>query len=243
MLHRLFWSAFCVIHCLNEADSARKGMVIKMKNEYYPFVNIPLPYAYDALEPFIDEKTMRLHHDRHLQTYIDNLNKILFENPSLQRMSLTEMLKNINSLPPSVRTEIKNNAGGVYNHRFFFDEMTDEKDTELSDGLLKAIEACFGSVEKFKEMFKKQALSVFGSGYVWLVFDGKGLKIITLPNQDSPLSYGFCPLLTVDVWEHAYYLKHYNVRAAYIDDWFNTVDWRTVSKNYGRCIGKNLSYM
>ena len=165
-------------------------------NHYYPFVNTPLPYAYDALEPFIDKKTMFLHHNRHLQTYIDNLNSLMKENPPYQNWSLEKILYCWSGLPADIRVSFKNNSGGIYNHRFFFEGMAD-----------------------------KAGLSVFGSGYVWLVHCRGKLMITQTANQDTPLDQGECPLLNLDVWEHAYYLKHYNVRAAYIDDWFHVINW------------------
>lgn len=196
-----------------------------MENSFYPFTNLPLPYDYDSLEPFIDEKTMRLHHDRHLQTYIDNLNAILTNCPYLQRLSLNMILKNSSIFPYTQKNAILNNAGGIFNHRFFFDMMTPSSPKEPSGNLLAAIDACFGGFKQFKERFKKAALSVFGSGYAWLVLDRGRLKIITTPNQNTPIALGVCPVLCIDVWEHAYYLKHYNLRADYIDDWFSVINW------------------
>lgn len=203
-----------------------------MENHFYPFVNQPLPYDFDALEPYIDEKTMYLHHNRHLQTYIDNLNSILQDNPNLQRFSLTQLIKNAPALPRELGISISRNAGGVFNHRFFFNGLTPDSDGEPVGMLAKAIDKSFGSFEDFKEQFKKAALSVFGSGYAWLTYDRGRLRIITTANQNTPLTMGVCPIITIDVWEHAYYLKHYNVRSAYIDDWFNVVNWNMAEENY-----------
>lgn len=202
-----------------------------MENNCYPFENLPLPYSFDALEPFIDEKTMRLHHDKHLQTYINNLNKLLEENPRLQGLSLENLIKCKLNLPREKEIAVRNNAGGVYNHRFYFDLLKNPSDNEPSGTLLNKVECSFKSFDNFKSEFKKAALSVFGSGYAWLVSDCGKLRIVTTANQNNPLSLGLKPILTIDVWEHAYYLKHYNLRADYIDDWFNVVNWDNVSKN------------
>lgn len=201
-------------------------------NNTYPFVNTPLPYAYDALEPYIDEKTMHLHHDRHLQTYIDNLNAIIKEHPELQTWTLEGLLELSAFLPKEIRQPVINNAGGVYNHHFFFDSMTPAGKQPEENPLLAEIARQFGSLEAFQEQLKKEALAVFGSGYAWLAADGGKLKIIRTANQDTPLPLDLQPLLALDVWEHAYYLKHYNQRAAYIDDWFSVVDWEKASRRF-----------
>ena len=207
-------------------------------NEHYPFVNPPLPYAYDALEPYIDEKTMHLHHDRHLQTYVDNLNNTLKEYPELQGLSLTALLANINELPEGARRSVRNNGGGVYNHIFYFDGMSNAETRSNAGPLYYAIEDAFGSYEKFYDAFKESTLSVFGSGYAWLVVDQDGkLTIITSANQDTPVAVNAAPILGIDVWEHAYYLKHYNERAAYIDDWFQVVDWERAAMLYADTAG------
>ena len=195
-----------------------------MENRY-PYVNTPLPYAYDALEPFIDEKTMHLHHDRHLQTYIDNLNGLLRDCPALQCLPLEKLLTSPCHIPASLAVPVRNNAGGVYNHRFFFAGMAPPSGAMVRGRLYCEIDRQLGGLDRFKTLFKAQALEVFGSGYAWLVQEGGRLKITTTPNQDTPLARGQYPLLTIDVCEHAYYLKHYNQRAAYIDDWFAVVDW------------------
>lgn len=206
-------------------------------NNHYPFENPPLPYAYDALEPFIDTKTMHLHHDRHLQTYVNNLNETLKGHPELQGWSLEELLYNADSLPEDIQTPIKHNGGGVYNHIFYFDGLTNSRTRSQAGILYSAIINAFGSTEQFYNEFKDQALSVFGSGYAWLVVDNNGnLRIITLANQDTPIPLNLCPILTIDVWEHAYYLKHYNERDAYIYDWFNVVNWERAGELYMQCI-------
>lgn len=185
-------------------------------NNLYPFINTPLPYSYDAMDPYIDTKTMWLHHNRHLQAYIDNLNMLLKNLPELQKWPLEKLLTEYHELPVELQTPIRNNAGGIYNHRFFFNELARQFPR-------KDIIAFYGSVEYFKTVFKRAALSVFGSGYVWLVSEGPIPRIITTANQDVPDLKTVHPLLNLDVWEHAYYLKHYNVRADYIEDWFRIV--------------------
>ena len=202
------------------------------RNSYYPFINTPLPYSYAALEPFIDEETMYLHHDRHLQTYIDNLNRFLEEHPSLQKFSLEELLSIWRRLPCHLQTPLRNNAGGVYNHRFYFDSMTPPGSSCSAPRLFEAMSCQFGSPENFRSQFKEAALSVFGSGYAWLVLDRRRLKIVTSANQNTPLTCSRTLILNIDVWEHAYYLKHYNLRADYIDDWFRVVNWKMAENRY-----------
>ncbi len=207
-------------------------------NEHYVFVNTPLPYAYNALEPYIDEKTMKLHHDRHLQTYIDNLNNILSKYPQFQNWTLEELIINIASLPEDIQTPVRNNAGGVYNHQFYFYNLINPSYAHPIGLFNEAIMKEYGSYDAFQKQFKAAALSVFGSGYAWLVVTAAGnLKILTTQNQDTPLPLHVCPVLNIDVWEHAYYLKHYNLRADYIDDWFHVVNWDNVNKNFIRCFG------
>lgn len=207
-----------------------------MENNYYPFVNLPLPYDYDALEPFIDEKTMHLHHDRHLQTYINNLNDVIKDHPALQRLSLDQLIKVSDRLPVDIRDSVRNNAGGVYNHRLFFDGLKNPSERMPYDKLGMAIDKSFGGFDKFEAEFKKAALSVFGSGYAWLVYSQGKLKIVTTKNQDTPLSSGACPIFTIDVWEHAYYLKHYNLRADYFEDWKDVINWEKAEQNYLNCL-------
>ncbi len=204
-----------------------------MENRCYPFVNTPLPYAEEALEPFIDGLTMHLHHDRHLQTYIDDLNTLLLAQPSLRQRSLCQLLRMAPRLPSTVGVPLSRAAGGVYNHRFFFESMTPDGTQWPSGALSRALARQFGGFEAFWRAFQKAALSVFGSGYAWLCGDGRGrLLICTTANQECPITRGLCPLLTVDVWEHAYYLKHYNERAAYLTDFRRVVDWQRVAARY-----------
>lgn len=207
-----------------------------MKNEYYPFVNLPLPYEYDALEPYIDTKTMYLHHDKHLQTYIDNLNKTLESYPPLQTRSLRSLLKNVPQLPENIRQSIRNNGGGVFNHRFYFDLLARPSANYSKGQLSAAIMRTFGNHRQFKNSFKDAALSVFGSGYAWLVLNDGNLNIMTTANQNTPLEHGIEPILTIDVWEHAYYLKHYNQRAQYIENWFQVINWKQADQNFFEAI-------
>lgn len=205
-------------------------------NDHYKFVNTPLPYAYDAMEPYIDEKTMWLHHNRHLQTYIDNLNRTLAKYPPFQNWTLPQLLLNIPSLPEEIRIPVKHNAGGVFNHRFYFSGLAAPAGAQPFGALYSAIEKEYGSFKAFQNRFKEAALSVFGSGYAWLAVNAAGhLCIITTENQDTPLPLGLFPVLNLDVWEHAYYLKHYNLRTDYIEDWFHVVNWNNANKNYIRC--------
>lgn len=205
--------------------------------EHYPFVNTPLPYGYDALEPYIDEKTMHLHHDKHLQAYVDNLNAALKDRRALQEMSLEQLICIAGRLPENIGVPVSRNTGGVYNHRFYFDGMAPASDTGPGEALSAAIAVCFGGLDSFKSKFSAAAMSVFGSGYAWLAADKRGhLCIITTANQDTPLTCCLCPVMNIDVWEHAYYLKHYNQRAAYIEDWFRVVSWKTADDRYASCL-------
>lgn len=193
----------------------------------------PLPYAYDALEPYIDKETMMLHHDKHEKAYLDNLNKAISKYPELYKMGIEGMLKDLNSVPEDIRETVKNNAGGVYNHEFFWSIMSPEKNQTPAGDLLKAINRDFQSFDNFKAKFKEAALGRFGSGWAFLVKDKDGkLSIISTANQDSPISQGLTPILGIDVWEHAYYLKYQNKRGDYIDNWWNVVNWKQAENNY-----------
>ncbi len=193
----------------------------------------PLPYAYDSLEPYIDKETLILHHDKHHQAYVDNLNKILSTHPEIEYKSLDQLLSNPTILPRDVRQGIINNAGGIYNHNFFWSIMGPNKGVKAKDELLKAIEKDFGSFESFKEKFDKSALSTFGSGWTWLVSNDEGeLAIMSTSNQDSPITSGIKPIIAIDLWEHSYYLKYKNERNKYIENWWNVVNWEQANKNY-----------
>ena len=194
----------------------------------------PLPYDYDALEPHIDAQTMQIHHDKHHATYIANLNKAITEFPDLGNKPVEDLLKDLNSVPEKIRTAVRNNGGGHYNHSLFWQMMKKDGGGEPTGDLAKTIDASFGSFSTFKENFSKTALGQFGSGWAWLVLDGGALKIEPTPNQDTPLSAGRPPLLGLDVWEHAYYLKYQNKRVDYIAAWWNVVNWDFVSERYAK---------
>lgn len=194
-----------------------------------------LPYVYDALEPFFDAKTMEIHHQKHHATYVSKLNEILKECSEFSDWPLEKLLASLNEIPEAIRIPIKNFGGGVLNHNFFWEILLPDSQGgggEAKGEVGKVIQSTFGNFEKFKSEFVKQAASLFGSGWIWLVKDGKKLAIITTPNQDNPLSAGKKPILTLDIWEHAYYLKYQNRRAEYIEAWWNIVNWNEVEKNF-----------
>lgn len=194
-----------------------------------------LDYAYDALEPYIDRMTMEIHHTRHHQTYIDNLNKALEGYEKYQEMKIKDLVANLDTLPEEIKTAVRNNGGGHLNHTIFWKVMSPNGGGNPVGEVAKKIEEDFGGFDKFKEEFKKAALGRFGSGWAWLVVnrDGK-FEIVSTANQDNPISEGKEPLLGIDVWEHAYYLKYQNKRADYIDSWFNVVDWNKVEEKYNK---------
>lgn len=193
----------------------------------------PLPYAYDALEPYIDTLTMEIHHGRHVKTYVDNLNNLLKDQPDFQSWSLEKIVENLEQLPEAIRTGVRNNAGGVLNHNWFFAHLSGNAKQEPEGALAAAIEGTFGSFENFKAEFKKAALGRFGSGWAWLTLDDKNNLVITsTANQDNVLSIGLKPIIMIDVWEHAYYLKYQNKRADYVDQYFHIVDWEKASQVY-----------
>ncbi|WP_029423151.1 superoxide dismutase [Alicyclobacillus macrosporangiidus] len=196
----------------------------------------PLPYDYNALEPHIDEQTMRIHHDRHHGTYVNNLNAALEGHPDLQAKSLDELLRNIDSVPESIRTAVRNNGGGHANHSLFWQIMSPNGGGQPTGALADAINSTFGSFEKFKDEFSKAAAGRFGSGWAWLVIDNGKLAITSTPNQDNPVMEGKTPILGLDVWEHAYYLKYQNKRPDYIAAWWNVVNWAEVGKRYEAAI-------
>jgi len=204
-----------------------------MARETYIFKLKPLPYGFDSLEPFIDAWTMELHHDKHLATYVDNLNNTIEKYPNYYDWSLEKLLYNINSLPEEIRTAVRNNGGGVYNHNLFFSIMTPGGAPIEDSHLLHAINKAFGTFEDFKSGFKQAALEVFGSGYAWLVSDSMGnLSILKTPNQDTQIPLNLTAVLIIDVWEHAYYLKNQNRRNEYIDNWFNVINYKQAELNY-----------
>lgn len=198
---------------------------------------MPLPYDYDALEPNIDELTMRIHHDKHHQAYVNNLNAALEKHPELFSLTLEELLSKLDQVPDDIRTAVRNHGGGTYNHNVFWQIMSPNGGGKPSGELLAAIESAFGSFEEFKDKFTKAAATQFGSGWAWMTIDNNGnLEVFSLPNQDCPISSGKNPLLTIDIWEHAYYLKYQNLRASYIEAWWNTVNWAEVSRLYKNAV-------
>lgn len=199
----------------------------------YPYKVADLPYAYDALEPYIDAMTMTIHHDKHHAAYVTNLNNALANYPDLQGRPLLDLLSDLNSVPEAIRGAVRNHGGGHVNHSLFWEVMGPSSGGAPVGKLAAAIDAKFGSFDGFKEQFTKAAMGVFGSGWAWLSLDAQGgLVLSTTPNQDTPISAGLTPLLGVDVWEHAYYLKYQNLRASYLNAWWGVVNWQAVDDNY-----------
>ena len=203
----------------------------------------PLPYAFDALEPHIDAQTMQIHHDKHHAAYINNLNNALAQAPELasslkqkgaSEETLADLLKDLGSVPEQIRTTVRNNAGGHYNHSLFWQMMKKGGGGDPTGDLAKALQEKFGSFGAFKEQMTKAAVGQFGSGWAWLTLDGKTLKIESSANQDVPVSAGRPVLLGVDVWEHAYYLKYQNKRPDYVAAWFNVINWDFVNERYAK---------
>jgi len=193
----------------------------------------PLPYDYAALEPHIDARTMEIHHTKHHQAYVNNLNAALEKAPEFQQKSLDDIIANLSKVPDTVRTAVRNNAGGHWNHSMFWLIMSPKGGGDPSGNLGDAVAKSFGDMAKLKEQFNAAASSRFGSGWAWLVADGSGaLKIESTPNQDNPAMDGRYPILGLDVWEHAYYLKYQNRRADYISAWWNLVNWPEVAKRF-----------
>ena len=199
----------------------------------------PLPYDYNALEPYIDEQTMRIHHDKHHGTYVTNVNNALANHPDLAALPVEQLIQNLGRVPEDIRTTVRNNGGGHANHSFFWPIMVPNAGGQPSGALAEAITQTFGSFDAFKDQFSKAAAGRFGSGWAWLTMDGSGaLRIESTPNQDSPLMDGRTPILGLDVWEHAYYLKYQNRRADYIAAWWNVVNWPQVARNYEAARGR-----
>jgi len=199
-----------------------------------PFTLPPLPYPTNALEPHIDAQTMEIHHDKHHAAYVNNLNTALEKAPDLQGKSLDDLLKNLTAVPEAVRTAVRNNGGGHWNHSMFWQVMSPNGGGAPSGKLADAINKAFGDFEKFKEQFNAAGGARFGSGWAWLVNDGGKLSIVSTPNQDNPIMDGKpAPILGLDVWEHAYYLKYQNRRPDYMKAWWNVVNWSEVAKRFG----------
>jgi len=199
----------------------------------------PLPYPYNALEPYIDEQTMRIHHDKHHGTYVTNVNNALANQPDLAALPVEQLIQNLGRVPEDIRTTVRNNGGGHANHSFFWQIMAPNAGGQPSGALAEALNQTFGSFDAFKDQFSKAAAGRFGSGWAWLTMDRSGaLRIESTPNQDSPLMDGRTPILGLDVWEHAYYLKYQNRRPEYIAAWWNVVNWPQVGKTYEAARGR-----
>lgn len=192
----------------------------------------PLPYAFDALEPHIDAQTMQIHHGKHHQAYVNNLNAALEKAPDLANKSLDDLMRSVNSVPESVRTAVRNNGGGHWNHSMFWEIMAPKAGGEPTGAVADAINSSFGSFAKMKEQFAAAAGGRFGSGWAWIVAEGGKLSITSTPNQDNPLMEGKHAILGLDVWEHAYYLKYQNKRPDYVSAWWNVVNWPAVTKRF-----------
>ena len=200
-----------------------------------PFEVPPLPYDYNALEPHIDEQTMRIHHDKHHQAYVDNANKAL-DGTGLNDIPVEELVANLDRVPEDKRTAVRNNAGGHANHSLFWTVMGPGGGTPSGD-LAAVIDSTFGGLDALKEKVSQAGITRFGSGWGWLVWNGSGLEVLSTPNQDSPLIDGKTPLLGIDVWEHAYYLNYQNRRPDYVAAWWNVVNWDEVSRRYAAAKG------
>ncbi|HEX9018122.1 MAG TPA: superoxide dismutase [Anaerolineaceae bacterium] len=197
------------------------------------FQMVPLPYAYDALEPHIDAKTVELHYSKHHQTYLTNLNGALDKHPELANLTIEQLLSELNKVPEDIRTVVRNNGGGYYNHNIYWAIMGPNRGGEPDGRLAAAINSTFGSFQSFKEQVEKAGLGRFGSGWAWLSKNRNGTLVIhSTPNQDTPLTDGLFPVIGVDVWEHAYYLKYQNRRAEYLSNWWNLVNWEEAEKRY-----------
>jgi superoxide dismutase, Fe-Mn family len=200
----------------------------------HPFQLPDLPYAFDALEPHIDARTMEIHHDRHHKAYTDKLNEAIGKHEDWQDKEIEEILRDIDRLPEDIRTAVRNNGGGYANHNLFWEIMGPGAGGEPGGELGDAIRSTFGSFSDFKEKVNNAGATQFGSGWAWLVVSGGGLKVYSTPNQDSPLMKGDTPILGVDVWEHAYYLKYQNKRPDYLNAWWDTVNWDAVAERYSK---------
>lgn len=218
-------------------QTAQQKNIAPIYQATYPFSLPALPYAYNALEPYIDKQTMLIHHTKHHQAYVDNLNKALEAETSLHGKTLFELLSNLDSLPATIRTAVRNQGGGHFNHSLFWTMMAPDISKAPSGNLAAQITKTFGSFAKFQEEFNAKAKTVFGSGWAWLVSDAKGnLSIISTLNQDAPISNGLTPILGLDVWEHAYYLKYQNRRPDYISAWWDVINWPLADSYYAAAI-------
>jgi Fe-Mn family superoxide dismutase len=197
-----------------------------------------LPYAYEALEPYIDGQTMHLHHDKHHQAYVDNANAAIEKAPELKGKSAEEILANLAAVPEAVRTALRNNAGGHVNHTMFWSIMAPNAGGPPTGPIADAIQKTFGDFAQFQEKLNDAGVKQFGSGWTWLALGPSGLQVLSTPNQDSPISQGLKPIMGNDVWEHAYYLKYQNRRAEYLKAWWNVVNWNEINKRYEAALKK-----
>ena len=229
--HFLGWTgaAALVLAADSVPGAAEEGSVTR-----YPFKLPKLPYAFDALEPHIDARTMEIHHDKHHAAYVANLNAALKDHADLQKKSLQQLIRDVTSLPPGVGTAVRNNGGGHLNHSLFWTWMAKKGGGEPKGDLGKAIDKTFGSFDKFQALFGKAAGARFGSGWAWLISNKGKLEVVNTANQDNPVSYGASPLLGLDVWEHAYYLKYQNKRPDYVKAWWNVVNWDNVAERHSK---------
>ncbi|HXG85626.1 MAG TPA: superoxide dismutase [Pyrinomonadaceae bacterium] len=212
-------------------------MATEAKDQIYPFELPALEYDFDALEPVIDSETMKLHHDKHHQAYVDNLNKAVAEEKDLHSKTLSELLSNLDALPEAARGAVRNNGGGHANHSMFWKIMKSNEGGKPSGDLATAIDRDFGSFDDFKTKFNEAGVKQFGSGWVFVSASGDQLSIQSMPNQDTPLHKGVEPLFGNDVWEHAYYLKYNNRRPDYLKAWWDVVDWDAIAQRYERLRG------
>lgn len=207
-------------------------------NETYPFKLTPLPYSYDAMEPYIDKETMILHHDKHFKNYADSLNRALASYPKYYDWTLEKLLQSLIFLPKEIRDSVRNNGGGVFNHNLYFEGLKNMGSKNMPIGSLASkINEQYINFNNFYNIFKKKALDVFGSGYAWLVLDkNNNLDIIGTFNQDTVLDLNLCPIILIDVWEHAYYLKYHNRREEYIDNYRNIINWDKAEERFIKCL-------
>lgn len=223
----------CKSECSSVCSTTVKPTKLQFYNLRFPYSLPALKYDYTALEPHVDAETMNIHHTKHHQAYIDTLNKTLQESPEYQKYTIEELLTNLEALPKSIRERVRNHGGGHFNHTLFWDLMSPQSSGQPTELIAHEIKKHFGTFESFREQFEKAAISRFGSGWGWLCLNkDKQLVVISTPNQDTPLAQGLYPILALDVWEHAYYLKYRNKRADYIGAWWNVVNWKHVEKLY-----------
>lgn len=201
----------------------------------------PLPYDFDALEPYLDGQTLRIHHGKHHATYVEKLNAALEKFPDLHAKPIEELLRDVGSLPEAIRTAVRNHGGGHSNHGIFWQNMKANGGGDPRGELAAAVTKTFGTLQGFRDEFTKTAVGVFGSGWAWLVADGDGVKLVARPNQESPLMDGLTPLLGLDVWEHAYYLKYQNRRADYVKAFWNVVNWDDVAQRHAASVSLGVS--